>query len=671
MLARLVSLTVVLASTVAIVRAAIVDATAYSQTAMGSRDRQVSSSQSERAISNDNRHAAGRVVDGVLTLNLEARAVDWFPEDSTGPAVPVYAFAEAGKPAMVPAPMIRVPVGTQLRVTLKNTLPHPLKVRGLYQRAAAVLDSIVVAPGATHVAQFVADVPGTFYYWGRTETVPPAGLPGRGRDASMFGAFIIDPRGAPPRSDERILVITMWNDSSASLGLKSEYAHDVLRREGVQRNFWLLFAVNGRSWPHTERLSYAAGDSVRWRVINGANFPHPMHLHGFHFNVEARGGPLRDTVFTAGQRRTVVTEWLTAGQTMTLSWHAVRAGNWLFHCHFVTHISDANAATTRVASAEHGNHAEQGMAGLVMGVHVRPSAAPTPAREAVPSRRLRLFVTERPNVFGTLPAYSYVLQEGASPPARDSVLGAGSTLVLRQNELTEITVRNFAKHATSIHWHGIELESFFDGVGDWSGWGTRTAPMIAPEDSFVVRIRPPRAGTFIYHTHAAEGVALASGLYGALIVLPQGETADTAGTVVLLSWGGPHDDARPLVNGTTAPGPVTMRAGVPHRFRIINISPLESPTIQLTLSDSIQQWRAVAKDGADLPAQQATLRRASIVVHPGETYDFEVVRARADSLSLTVVSIPSLADRAAARARGELVAQLPRILTHVPVIVRP
>jgi hypothetical protein len=30
----------------------------------------------------------------------------------------------------------------------------------------------------------------------------------------------------------------------------------------------VFFAVNGRSWPHTERLAYDLGDPVRRRVIN-------------------------------------------------------------------------------------------------------------------------------------------------------------------------------------------------------------------------------------------------------------------------------------------------------------------------------------------------------------------------------------------------------------------
>ncbi len=66
--------------------------------------------------------------------------------------------------------------------------------------------------------------------------------------------------------------------------------------------------------------------------------------------------------------------------------------------------------------------------------------------------------------------------------------------------------------ATAVHWHGMELESFFDGVAGWSGAGNRLAPIIAPGDSFVAHMTPPRAGTFIYHTHAGELAQLTGGL---------------------------------------------------------------------------------------------------------------------------------------------------------------
>jgi hypothetical protein len=42
------------------------------------------------------------------------------------------------------------------------------------------------------------------------------------------------------------------------------------------------------------------------------------------------------------------------------------------------------------------------------------------------------------------------------------------------------------------------------------------------------------------------------------------------------------------------------------------------------ISDSTTlQWRAVAKDGADLPSHQATMRAARVLMGPGETDDFE------------------------------------------------
>ena len=45
-------------------------------------------------------------------------------------------------------------------------------------------------------------------------------------------------------------------------------------------------AINGRSWPYTERIEATVGDSVRWRVINATARPHPMHLHGFYFRID-------------------------------------------------------------------------------------------------------------------------------------------------------------------------------------------------------------------------------------------------------------------------------------------------------------------------------------------------------------------------------------------------
>ena len=52
-------------------------------------------------------------------------------------------------------------------------------------------------------------------------------------------------------------------------------------------------------------------------------------------------------------------------------------------------------------------------------------------------------------------------------------------------------------------------------------------PPVAPGKSFVAKFTPPRAGTFIYHTHWHKDAQLAGGLYGPLIILEPGERYDT------------------------------------------------------------------------------------------------------------------------------------------------
>ena len=44
-----------------------------------------------------------------------------------------------------------------------------------------------------------------------------------------------------------------------------------------------------------------------------------------------------------------------------------------------------------------------------------------------------------------------------------------------------------------MHWHGIELESYYDGVAGFGGSARRVTPVIAPRDSFYARFTPPRA----------------------------------------------------------------------------------------------------------------------------------------------------------------------------------
>lgn len=579
-------------------------------------------------VPNDNQRSAGRVRGRALELRLVAQEAEWRP-DLEAPAIAVYALAEEGKAPSIPGPLIRVRAGTTIRVRMRNALSVPMLMRGLQDRPVKALDSVLIAAGATHEFTFQASTPGTYYYWG--QTAPERTRFSQGIDGQLLGALVVDPAHGPVPAD-RIWVLGLWQGPEV----------DSARIAAGERRAETL-TMNGLTWPFTERLHYRVGDTIRYRIINANRRSHPMHLHGFYYTVDAAGTATADTIYAAADRRLAVTERMVEGGTFAMTWVPTRAGNWLFHCHLIAHVTAARRLAVRPDSGHvHGkNHVMQSMAGLVVGIVVEPRPGQPPmAEEPAARRKLRVFVTERPDVFGPRPGYSYVLQEGPQEPATDSLRVPSSPIFLTRGEPTEITVINRSKRAASVHWHGIELESFYDGVGDWSGYGSRTAPPIAPGDSFVARLTPDRAGTFIYHTHSEEGPLLVSGLYGSLIILEPGERHDPeTDRVFLLGNGGPLPNAPSVVNGRPEVEPLALKIGTTYRLRFINITPNDSRVVRLVADTAtLMRWKLFAKDGATLPAHQATERASRVVLGPGETYDFEFTPRDTTRLTLDIFS---------------------------------
>jgi manganese oxidase len=580
------------------------------------------------ALPNDNRELAGTLRDGVLSLSLEAREAAWHPEGPDGCALPVHAFAEQDGAARIPGPLIRVRVGTEVRAAVRNTLESTIWVRGLQDRDTESLSPVAIEPGATHEFRFTATRPGTFYYWA---TRHERGMFRGDEDGQLVGALVIDPIGAD--DDDRIFILTRW-----SLG----------RPEG-ERPFELS-AINGLSWPHTERLSLVAGEPVRWRVTAATNDGHTMHLHGFYFRVLALGDAINpDALRLVRRSDLVVTEGMAPGWTMHLEWTPERPGNWLFHCHIMAHMSgdqrlDRLAGTGAPSPASHhGGHAKHDMAGLVLGITVHPAPGARAAAEEPPRRRLQLFASSREGVFGTRPGYGFVLQDGDATPAADSIRIPGTPIVLTHGEPVEIMVLNRLAQPLAVHWHGLELESYFDGVAGWSGEGGSIAPAIVPGDSFVVRLTPRRAGTFMYHVHGEHGEELASGLYGPLLVLEPGQTHDPARDLVfVIGEAGPGvfrgGGTPPFVNGTTSPPPVEMVAGETYRLRFMHIAANAGQQVTLRGPGEVQ-WRALARDGADYGPELAKWYPA-VNAGPGMTYDFEFVPPEPGDYLLRVAPIP-------------------------------
>jgi len=545
-----------------------------------------------RIQANDNRVPAGLLKDGVLTLQLDVVRGMFFPDRDSDPGIDVLAFAEHGHAPMIPGPLIRVPRGTEIRTTITNTLADSaITIWGL-NGARQRTDSVRIEPGARAqlITRFAES--GTFMYFGMTKSR----VQREGDDRMLVGGLVVDEPGAA--SNDRIFVLLQWM-TRPRLGDYPMLPSDVL-------------TINGKAWPNTERLHYTMGDTIRWRIINGSHDVHPLHLHGAYYDVLARGTVNKDTLYAAAQRRRVVTERMQPLTTMRMQWAPVHAGNWIFHCHLTFHIMAHPPLAPMKASMD--THDMQAMGGLVLGTVVD---GPVAADEQ-PRRNIRLVVQQYDSVPGEVsPQFSYHIDHEASKPELP-----GPTIFATRGEPIAITVVNHTDGPTAVHWHGLEIQSFYDGVHGFGGSGTHISPHIEKQDSFVARMTPPRAGTFIYHSHFDEARQQGGGLYGAFLVLEPGRKWDPEHDRIIVLGSGRDTAEDVLINGEPAPT-LHFRAGETYRIRIVQIM-LARPSILFRFKDGqdkLVEWQVVARDGADLPANQALVQPAQLQTTTGQTWD--------------------------------------------------
>lgn len=572
-----------------------------------------------RVAVHQNRNAAGRLDGRTLTVALDVVEGRWHAEGATDPEVPILAFGEPGKTPVVPGPLLRAPLGTTVELTLRNRTDSALVLGGLRPGSGMATDTVHLAAGATRALRYTLRATGTFMYWGAFK-----GTTWEERfwkDSQLNGAIVVDAPGASTRDE--ILLLSEWF---------LEYEDD--------RAFEVVSVINGKAWPHTDVLQATQGDSVHVRVVNAIPLSHPLHLHGFYYRITSHGDGTTDTRVPRAKQRLSNTDIVRPGQTMSFSFLASTPGNWLFHCHLAFHVDETvslagsprdSAAMRTASTASHAAHAAsptEHMRGLVVGLKV--AAAPSHTEPSMAGARdMHLFVQRSPRRLITgADAIGFALQQDGKPPARDSVVLPGPVLELVRGKPVRIMVHNNLTEPTSVHWHGLEIESFPDGVPHWSGIGDKRYGQIDPGQSFVAAFVPPRSGTYPYHSHFNDRKQITSGMYGAIIVTdaPRDTTRDH---LVVIGGGGPwviakNESPYALVNGRRAPSAIHMTAGETHRLRIVAIHPDWLVNVHLRDDSTTLRWRPLAKDGADLPIALRRDERATVTMGPGQTNDYTV-----------------------------------------------
>jgi FtsP/CotA-like multicopper oxidase with cupredoxin domain len=271
---------------------------------------------------NDNLTPAGKVgSDGTLNVALEVVWSDFRLETPDRPGLRLLAIGEVGERPSIPAPLFRMQARTRVRVSVRNTLSDSsLTVFGFQERPVVAVDSLVIPPGEVVVHEFSAGVPGTYLYWMRI---------GAGFDfetderEQLAGAFVVDDEELSV--PDRILVMNIFSTPVDPAVLDGLY--------------YEALTINGKSWPFTERLRPNVGEQQLWRIVNASNRNHPMHLHGFFYDIASMGDTYSVEHFPVEDQKTVVTQFMTPRTTMDMVWTPTRPGKWLFHCHLSFHVN--------------------------------------------------------------------------------------------------------------------------------------------------------------------------------------------------------------------------------------------------------------------------------------------------------------------------------------------
>ena len=95
----------------------------------------------------------------------------------------------------------------------------------------------------------------------------------------------------------------------------------------------LGYVLNGKSFPATQPIVAKQGDWVLIHMANDGSMLHPMHLHGYHFEVVAPGRfPARASRYMAD---TLV---VAPGQRFDVLGPRRLPRRWAFHCHILPHV---------------------------------------------------------------------------------------------------------------------------------------------------------------------------------------------------------------------------------------------------------------------------------------------------------------------------------------------
>ena len=248
------------------------------------------------------------VMDGkVKVFELVTSEVPW--EIASGEMVDAMAFN-----GQVPGPEIRANEGDSVRFVVENQMSQPfvLHFHGVTlpndQDGVPYVTQPPIMPGESWTYEFdIVDPPGFYVYHSHFNSAEQV-------DRGLYGALIVEPRGGA------------WK---GVYGVEPDVESTLFIGDGA-----LGYNLNAKSFPATLPVIAKQGDDVLYHIANEGQLLHPMHMHGFHFQVVGIDGyPL-----APDDRYMLDTLVVAPGARYDFIVRADAPGIWAYHCHILPHV---------------------------------------------------------------------------------------------------------------------------------------------------------------------------------------------------------------------------------------------------------------------------------------------------------------------------------------------
>ena len=261
-----------------------------------------------------------RMTAGVKEFHLVAEPV----ERELGPGMTAYLWGYNGQ---APGPTIECVEGDRVRIFVSNRLREHTTIHWHGMILPCGMDGVTgltqpgIPPGKTFVYEFDLVKSGTFMYHPHADEMVQMAM-------GMMGFFVIHPRDPALHRVDRDFVFLL-NAFDIEPG---SYVPRVM--EMTDFNLW---SWNSRVFPGISHLVVNKDDRVRVRVGNLTMTNHPIHMHGYDFEVTCTdGGWVRPEA-----RWPEVSIDIPVGAMRAYEFDAKYLGDWAIHCHKSHHTMNA------------------------------------------------------------------------------------------------------------------------------------------------------------------------------------------------------------------------------------------------------------------------------------------------------------------------------------------